>query len=284
MTSWLHVPPKKKEDGPTKPRPYFVSLMQDEFCSHFNTLFYSRLFSETNQRDLLIYDMSTVISPSFSLLQETFAPMKGVEYVSEMKPSATVLRAKDPAKIIPLLNNLSQEELRSAARSALTWNPAMLEKVSAVIEENSLPEEFDAAVHIRSPVKFDRVRAPAVQTYVEALQALAKKLGKDDMSVFVMVDEVAQFEEFRKLAPKTWVLHTVRPRNSIVRGGRVGTMGRNSIAIKMAAYVEFITELYCMQHSMNVICNLSNDTGRFIYLTANAASLRSLDTPAWTPF
>jgi hypothetical protein len=284
MTSWLKVPLKKKDEGPVKLRPYFISLQEDEFCSHFNTLFYSQLYAKTNVRDLIVYDMSTVISPSFSLLQETFAPVKGVEYASEMKPSVNIIRPKDGQRYGPVISALSQPDLRSAARAVLTWNQKTLEKIQASLEENRLDGDYDVGVHIRSPVRFDRVRAPAIQTYVDAVQGVADKLKKNDLTVFVMVDDLSQFESFAKAAPKTWVLSAVRPRNSLVRGGRVGTMNRQNSGTKLAAYVEFLTELYCMQRSKNVICNLSNDTGRFLYLTAEADSLRSLDTPAWTPF
>ena len=284
MTSWLKVPPKKKEDGPPVPRPFFISLQEDEFCSHFNTLFYAHLYAKTNRRGLVVYDMTTSLSASFPLLQETFAPVNGVDYATEMKPSATILRPKDGQRLGPVISALTQENLRLEARRTLTWNPAMLAKINSVLEENRLSEEYDVGVHIRAPVRFERARAPTIQTYVDAIQGVADKLGKSDLSVFVMVDDLGQFEAFAKAVPKTWVLSTVRPRNSLVRGGRVGTMGRQNPATKMAAYVEFLTELYCMQRSSNVICNLSVDTDRFLYLTANAASLRSLDTPVWTPF
>jgi len=284
MTSWLKVPLKKKSEELTKPRPYFISLQEDEFCSHFNTLFYSQLYAKMNLRDVFIYDMSTVISPSFSILQETFAPLKGVEYVSEMKPSVNIIKPKDGQRYGPMLSALSQQDLRAAGRAALSWNPKMLERIHATLEENRLTGEYDVGVHIRSPVRFDRVRAPVIQSYVEAVQGVADKLGKDNITVFVMVDELSQLESFIKAVPKAWIISAVRPRNAMVRGGRVGTMSRQNSGTKMAAYVEFLTELYCMQHSANVICNLSNDTGRFLYLTAEAESLRSLDTPAWTPF
>jgi len=284
MTSWLKVPPKKKEDGPPKPRPYFISLQDDEFCSHFNTLFYAHLYAKTNQRDLVVYDMTTPISASFPLLQETFAPVNGIEYASEMRSSTTILRPRDGQRFGPVISALRQDDLRLSARRTLTWNPTMLTQINEVVEENRLAEEYDAGVHIRSPVRFDSVRAPAIQTYIDAVQGVADRLEKPDLSVFVMVDDLSQFEAFSKAAPKTWVISTVRPRNSQVRGSRVGTLGRQGIATKMRAYVEFVTELYCMQRSANIICYLSNDIGRFLYLTGSAASLRSLDTPAWTPF
>jgi len=285
MTSWLKVPMKRTGEA-VKVRPYFLSLDQEEFCSHFNTLFYSQLYAQTNNRELFIYDKSTVISPSYALLQETFAAVPEVTYISEMKPAATLLHAKEASRFAPLLSSRSVQDLRTKAREALTWNPVMLGKMLPVLEENYLPPDnnIDVGIHIRAPVKFDSVRAPAVQTYVEAVAGVATRLGKTDISVFVMVDEPAQFEEFKRLAPKTWVLFTIHPRNGLVRGGKIGTMGRHSVVVKLAAYVEYLTELYCMQKCSNIICNLSIDTGRFLYLTASATSFRSLDVPTWTPF
>ena len=286
MTSWLKVQPAKRSDEPVKARPYFLSLEQEEFCSHFNTLFYSYIYAQSHKRELVVYDKSTVISSSYALLQETFAPLPELSYVSEMQPSVTILHAKDTSRFAPFLSSMAVNDLRTKARRTLTWNPTMLAKMLPVIDDNALPPDtaFDVGVHIRASIKFDRVRAPAINVYVDAVAGVATRLGKPDISVFVMVDEMAQFEEFIRLAPKTWAIFTIQPRNSLVRGIKIGTLARQNGNTKLAAYVEYLTGLYCMQKCGNLVCNLSNDMDRFLYLTASAQSFRSLDVPTFTPF
>jgi hypothetical protein len=279
MTSWIRVPFKRSEEE--KSRPYFVSLGQDEFCTHFNTLFYSQLYAKSMSKELIIYDKSTAISPSYALLEETFAPISGVSYSSEMRPMVTVLRPKDGAKFFPLLSSLSIQELRTQANMALVWNSEMLKKIREVFAISSFPENFDVGIHIRVQKKFDTIRAPTPQNYVDAVKAV---ITKENPTVFVMVDEPMQLEEFKRIVPVTWVVHNVYSQNSLVRGSAIATFGRQSVATKISAYIDFLTELYCMQHSSKLICNLSNDIGRFLFLTGGADNFRSMDTPEWRPF
>jgi hypothetical protein len=258
-----------------------VSLGQEDFCAHFNTLFYSYAYAKSMSKDLVIYDRSTGISPSYALLEETFASLPGLSYSSEMRPMVTMLRPKDGTRFFPLLAGFTTQALRTEAHETLIWKPLMLEKIRAVALENSLPEKFDVGVQIRFPKRFDTVRAPTVQNYLDAVKAAVLK---DDSTVFVMADEPAQLDEFKRLAPKTWVIHSVYPRTPLLRGSTIATFGRQSAANKVEAYVEYLTELYCMQQSSKLICNLSNDVGRFLFLTGSATNFRSMDTPDWTPF
>ena len=278
MTSWIRTSRRTVEETP---RPYFLSLGNDEFCAHFNTLFYSHTYAKSMSRDLVIYDKSTAISPSYSLLEETFAPINRVSYSSEMRALITILRAKDSAKFFPLLSKMNIQELRTEARAVLVWKPSMMEKIRSVVEENSLPDTFDVGVHIRFPKRFDTVRAPSVQTYVDAVSG---EVSVENPNVFVMADQSALLEEFRRLAPSKWIIHAVYPANSLLRGSSIDSFNRQSLVGKLRAYSEYVTELYCMQNCSKLICNLSTDAGRFLFLTGNAEKFRSMDTPEWSPF
>lgn len=280
MTSWIRgtLRSKPKEEVA---RPFFVSLGQEEFCAHFNTLFYSYAYAKSMSKELVIYDRSTGISPSYALLEETFASLPGLTYSSEMRAMVTVLRPKDGSKFFPFLSGFTTQTLRTEAHNTLIWKPAMVEKFRDVSLQNSLPENFDVGVHIRFQKRFDTVRVPTVQSYVDAVKGGAIK---DDLTVFVMAEEPSQIDEFKRLAPTTWIIHTVYPSSNLVRGSSIATFGRQSAANRTTAYVEYLTELYCMQNSSKLICNLSNDVGRFLFLTASATNFRSMDTPDWTPF
>ena len=280
MTSWIRRPLQVKPKDEVV-RPYFVSLGQEEFCAHFNTLFYSYAYAKSMFRGLVVYDRSTGISPSYALLEETFAPLPGLTYSTEMLPMATTLRPRDGAKFFPFLSEFTTQSLRTEAHATLMWKPEMLNKIREIILEKSVPEKFDIGVQIRSQKKFDMVRAPSVQNYVDAVKG---ETTKQDPIVFVMAEDLTLIDEFKRLAPDSWTIHWIYPSNMLIRGSSIGTFNRNSTANKTRAYLEYITELYCMQNCSRLICNLSNDIGRFLFLTASAENFRSMDTPDWKPF
>ena len=105
----------------------------------------------------------------------------------------------------------------------------------------------------------------------------------DKPSVFVLVSDPADFIEFRNLAPKTWKLFQVSPATSTIRGMNVASYNRQNAAVKLNAYVEHLTELYCMQQCETIVGTLSNDVGRFLYLTAKTPeTFKSLDLQTYS--
>jgi hypothetical protein len=287
MTSWLRVPRKSKtgeEEGP-RLRNYFLRLESGEFTTYFLSLFNAHVFSNLGRRSLYIYDNSNPISTTYSLLKETFEPMKDVNYVSEMMTGVTVVTGRSDARYNGALTQISPDILRRIAAAALKWSPSILEKVRQSLAERRLPATFDAAVHIRSRSRFDTVRAPTTGAYVSAVEAAVR--GKADLSgnpvapnIFVLTSSDADFLDFQNEAPKTWKLFQVSPNVGTIRGINVGSFNRQNSAIKLNAYIEHVTELYCMQQATVTIGTLSADIGRFLYLTA--PSFKSLDVQTYS--
>ena len=283
MTSWLHTARKpKSEDGP-RIRNYFLSLEGGEFCSYYVAMFNAHVFGTANGRSLNVYDRSNPISVSYSLLKDAFVPTPNVTYVSEMMAGVTVLNGSSDPRYAGSLTRIPKADLRTMASTVLQWSPALLEKIQQTMTDRGLPSEFDVGVHIRSRNRFDTIRAPTTSTYVSSVEDAGRKLKKTDLTVFVLTSDPADFFEFQRAAPTTWKLFQVQPNISTIRGSNIGTFNRQNSAVKMNAYIEHVTELYCMQHCNNIVGTLSNDIGRFLYLTAtDPTAFRSLDVQTYS--
>ena len=282
MTSWLQVDRQKPSETGPKVRPYFFSLDNGEFSTHFNSFLYSYMYAQSNNRDLIVYDKSNPVSPNYALLQETFAPLNGLSYASEMRPMVTVLRPRNDVRVSQFLSTKAIPEIRTEARKILTWNPNVLVAINDVINYNGLEDisSYDVGVHLHTPI---RGRSIPLQTYLDAVKAISRGNGKSDLLVFVMGD-LQLITEFSNLSPKTWKISQVSPTTQLIRGNSVSSFNRQSVANKTATYIEYLTELYCMQNCKNIVYNLGNDADRFLYLTAKSENLKSLDVSKWSPF
>lgn len=159
----------------------------------------------------------------------------------------------------------------------------MLDSIEQIMEAQSLPPTFDVGVHIRSRNRVDIIRPPAIASYISATEDVVRAQKLKEPTVFVLASEPADFFEFQKAAPKTWKLFQITPAVSTIRGVNVTSFNRQSTAVKLNAYKEHVTELYCMQQSATIIGTLSNDIGRFLYLTAAAPNtFKSLDVQTYS--
>ena len=281
MTSWLQVPRQRPSDTTPKIRPYFFSLENNEFCTHFTSFFYGYMYAKSNNRDLVVYDKSGPISPNYATIGETFAPLDGLSFASEMRPAVTILRPRNDVRVSQFLSSMTVKEFRAEARKVLTWNPKMLAAINTVIDNNDLHDidSHDVGVHLLQPA---RGRITPVENYMDAVKAISAKLKKERLQVFVMGD-LQLIGEFVALSPKTWRVSKVSPTSQILRGNSVATFNRQSVANRTTAYIEYLTELYCMQNCAELVCNLGNDTDRFLYLTAKSESVKSIDSVKWAP-
>ncbi len=283
MTSWIKVPRKtKSEDGP-RIRNYFLRLENTNFAGSFTALFNAYMFSIINTRDLYVYDGTNAISSTYSFLQETFEPTESIHYVSEMMPGVTVLTGSSDPRYAGFLAQVAKSMLRSNAASVLRWNQKMLESIMEITKAQELPSKFDVGVHIRSRSRVDMIRPPTVASYVSAIEDALRTQKVKEPNIFVLVSEPAEFIEFQNLAPKYWKLFQISPASSTIQGINVNSFNRQSTAVKLNAYKEHLAELYCIQQSTNIIGTLSNDIGKFLYLTAKTPeTFKSLDVQLYS--
>jgi hypothetical protein len=236
------------------------------------------MFGAMNTRALYVYDKSNPISTSYALLQETFEPVQGINYVSEMMAGVTVLTGSSDPRYAGFLTQIPKNALQSNANSILRWNSATLNSIMNIISSQNLPSNFDVGVHIRSRNRMDVIRPPTIAAYVSAVEDALRSQKAKEPSVFVLVSEPNDFSEFKNLAPKNWKLFQVLPSTTTIRGGNIGSFNRQSTAIKLNAYREHLAELFCMQQSTTIVSTLTNDVGRFLFLTSKTPdTFKSLD-------
>lgn len=283
MTSWLQVPRKtKSEDGP-RVRNYFLRLEDGEFAGYFTALFNANMFSLLNTRELYVYDNANPISTTYSLLKETFEPARGVSYVSEMMRGVTVITGSSDSRYAGFLSKVPKDTLRSNAAPVLQWSQATLDSIMEIVKAQSLPAKFDVGVHIASRNRMDVIRPPTVASYVSAVEDALRGQKLKEPTVFVLASDPANFFEFQSLAPKTWKLFQVTPASSTIRGINMSSFNRQNVAVRLNAYREHLTELYCMQQCAAIIGTLSNDIGKFLYLTATTpTTFKSLDIQTYS--
>jgi hypothetical protein len=283
MTSWIHVPRKlRSEEGP-RVRNYFLRLEDGEFASHFTALFNASVFSLVNNRELYVYDKANAISATYALLEDTFEPAQGIRYVSEMMSGVTVLTGNSDSRYAGFLAQIPKDTLRSNAAPVLRWSQATLDSIIAIAKAQNLPEKFDVGIHIPSRNRMDVIRPPTVASYVSAVEDMLRDKKIKEPTVFVLVSDPANFFEFQNLAPKTWKLFQITPASSTIRGSNVGSFNRQSAAVRLNAYREHLTELYCMQQCASIIGTLTNNIGKFLYLTATTpTAFKSLDIQTYS--
>lgn len=283
MTSWIRVPRKlRSEDGP-RVRNYLLTLEDGDFTSYYLSLFNAYAFAAANGRELNVYDRSNPVSVSYPLLKDTLEPADKVSYVTEMMSGVTVLGGQGDPRYAGLLVQMPPEVLRNVADRVLQWTPTMMNRVNGIIAAQKLPPTFDIGVHIRSRSRFDTIRAPTTATYVAAVEDAVRIRKLKTPTVFVLVSDPADFTDFARLAPKTWTLFQVSPSTTTIRGSNVGSFNRQNSAIKLNAYVEHVTELYCMQNCTTIVSTLSSNVGKFLYLTAKSPlAFQSLDVQKYS--
>jgi hypothetical protein len=170
-----------------------------------------------------------------------------------------------PANTLPLL-----------AQEVFQWNPLLIESLQEIIVAAKLPRSFDLGIHLVG----DRVgvRGIPVDEYIRAAKKIQVAAKKDTFDVFVMSDSSTALEQLKKKADASWRIYSID-------GPGPRTDGRNPSRARLAAYQHNMAELLVMQSIDNVICMLSNDVGKFIYMTVeHAERVVSLDSSKFTVY
>jgi hypothetical protein len=272
MTSWVRAqpPPLKRVE---QKMGYFFETTDSSFCSNFLQYLYAYMYSRTEGRTLHVYDMMNSVGVTHPLIKNSFVDTSGVSFTDSMLPSVSSMSRILP-RILANANALPVETLRTAAQQIFQWNASVHAPLEEIIKASRLPASFDLGVYIRA----DRVgvRALPVDEYVRA----AKKVLTDRASpnIFIMSDSSTAIEQFKKKADASWKvfsLEQIPPR----------TDGRNPVRARLAAYHQSMTELLVMQSIPDIICTLSSDIGKFIYLTVEHANrVVSLDEPKFSVY
>jgi len=219
--------------------------------------------------------MANPVGITYPLIKSTFVDISGVVFVDSMIPSATSLKRLLP-RILSAVTAMPANTLPLIAQEVFQWSPTLIDSLQEIIVGAKLPKSFDVGIHIVG----DRVgvRGTPIEEYIRAAKKIQTAAKKDAFRVFVMSDSSTAFEQFKKKADASWHIYSID-------GPGARTDGRNPVRARLAAYQHNMAEMLVMQSIDDIICMLSNDVGKFIYLTVeHAERVVSLDSSKFTVY
>lgn len=262
MTSWggnRQFAQAKKMQEPVS----FFQTTEEDLATNFNLLFVAYANAVKNSSSLYVHDSPNTVGQTFPLFQTILKDNSTVKYLKEIPPNS---KALNPLTIKGDFNRLVNiQTLKRMARDLFFYNGETQEKIMNRIRGTGLERTvFDIGLVINA---LDKISIPM---YVSALTTFAKRLGKQNLNVFVMTDSPKVMEDVKKGCPSSWTFMTMGP----------------SSFQKEDLFYQFLTNLHILQNTPNLIVNYSNTIGRFLYLTSRfqhtADSLVSLDFQQWS--
>ena len=272
MTSWVRAQPPALKRVEQK-MGYFFETTDSPFCSNFLQYLYAYMYSRTEGRTLNVYDMMNSVGVTHPLIKNSFVDTSGVSFADSMLPSVSSMSRILP-RILANANALPVETLRTAAQQIFRWNPSVYAPLQEIITASRLPASFDLGIYIRG----DRagIRALPIDEYVRAAKRVLT--ATTSPSIFIMTDSSTAIEQFKKKADASWRVFSLEQLP-------LRTDGRNPVRARLAAYHQSMTELLVMQSIPDIICTLSSDVGKFLYLTVEHANrVVSLDEPKFSVY
>jgi hypothetical protein len=278
MTSWFQAQ-RKTEKAPREQAYTFEVTNSEGFCAQFNNYLYSYLTTKEKNRILYVFDKNNAISPTFSLINSTFLTPEDVKItdISTLQYQKLSLN-----QTFPVTRDMPLPKIKAAASKLFEIKPEMLEECNAFLEPFSLPSTFDIGVHIRAGDKITkREMGPiSINSYIDAIKKFQVANSLKEMTVFVMTDTYKSFESLKEKADPSWKLYTVD--SSEQTGYNHGEYRQLPLKQRKAAYVKFLSELLLMRSIRAIVCTLSSNVGRWLYVNIHDDSyLKSLDTPSY---
>lgn len=269
----------------------FFQTTEGGFCSNFNHLFLAYANSVKTSSSLIVHDFPNSVEQTFPLLQSILKDNSTIKYLKEIPSNS---KALDFNKIRVDFQNLNTttnfQAIKRMAKDLFFYNGDAQEKIMSRIRGAGLERiVFDVGVHIRSGDKITtgEMKTIPVRDYFNALSNFSKRLGKPNLSVFVMTDNMKLFEELKRFCPSTWSLVTLQGTTSYTANGHTQYIF-NSLppSTRQEYFYQFLTELHILQNIPNLIVTYSSNIGRFLYLTSRfqhtADSIVSLDVQQWS--
>lgn len=277
MTSWLRV--QRKTNTVERERAYTFDVTNTEgFCSQFNNYLYSYATAINNGRNLYVFDKTNAVSSSFSLLKSTFISPDEVKFSDTSMPLFPKLTS---GQTYPVTKNMPFATLKGHAKKLFEVKPEILAECNKLLNSYPLPENYDVGVHIRSGDKVTKREIP-IERYIAALKLFQKTSGLDEMSIFVMTDSYSLFESLRLGADPSWTLYTIDSRDQT--GYNHDEFRQLPLRNRQASYIKFLSELLIMRNINTVICTLSSNVGKWLYVNVkDNATFKSLDITTYTP-
>lgn len=283
MTSWIHATRSTKEKK-TLESAYYYETADKGFCSEFNKFFYAYITAKERSRKLYVTEQVTAIANKYPLLQSTFVSPSDVEFSTFPMSQHQKLTS---LQTYPIVWKLTTDYLREQAKRFFTFKDSRLQEADAFLSSfKNFPKRFDMGVHIRAGDKITtrEMSAIPIDSYVSAIRAYQIANKKETLDIFVMTDTYKLYEELASKADESWAVYTL--------DDKIAQLGHNQGKFndgltrqqKEFEYRRFITELLIMRNLPYIVCTLSSNVGRWLYLLIeNVKNLKSLDVLKFAP-
>ncbi len=289
MTSWggnrFYAQVKKVQE----PVRYFQTT-QGGICSNFNRLFLAYLSASRNASSLNVHDTPSCIGENYPLFQSILKENSTIKYLKEIPSNSTGLDDNAIFSGKDLVQSTKFQTLKRMARDLFFYNGDIQEKIMTRIRSAGLERTlFDVGVHIRSGDKITKgeMKKIPMQDYLAALTSFSKRMGKPNLNVFVMTDNLKLFEELKSISPSSWRYVTLQNPSAYTMNGHTQSQFLLlSEKDRLEYFYQFLTELHILQNTPNLVVTYSSNIGRFLYLTSrftlSSDSIISLDIPEWS--
>ena len=268
MTSWIRAAPPTPK---TKKDSLIFELEAAPLCAQFVNFLYAYVLSTSENIPLYVNDLPNAISSSYPILKSTFVNDPAVRYVDTQVLSSVSTKRRQ-AQIITLVNALQPDALRAFAHDLFEWENSHLDKIQPILAATSFPTEFDVGVHINTT----GLRPIPIDQYVQAIQKHHKASKKNGLNIFVMSDSQQRFDELQRKCDPTWKIYSLNSPQDF---------NATSARSRMNAYLHFMAELFLMRNMPHIVCALSSNEGRFLYLTMkNSSTIASVDIAKFSAF
>jgi hypothetical protein len=272
MTSWLS---RGQVRRPTTRLEFDVTFKTDMagFCSQFNRYFYHAYYAKKIGKELQVFDGPNCLSDTMPLLRSTFQDISGIRF---LEAPAEEDSGRTSAKLFDALTKTPRETLRVSARDFLQWNPQVQIQIQEILKSTGLPNSFDLGIHIRTgqarPIPLDR--------YLRAIDDHLQNSKLKSLRIFIMSDNSAVLTQLKARLKGPFQVYSIE---RTATGHVQSAFNAKPFDEKFNEYMKFLTELTIMQKIPVLHCTLSSNVGKFLYLTGNYRSLRSLDVTDFVP-
>ncbi len=228
-------------------------LEEGPLCSQFVSFLYAYVLSKSEKVPLYVNDVPNAISSSYPILKNTFVNDPAVRYVDTQVLSSVSTKRRQ-AQIITLVNALQPDALRAFAYDLFEWDKSHLDKIQPILAGASFPSDFDVGVHIHTT----SVKPVPIEQDIQAIKKHQRASKKNGLNIFVMSDSQQRFDELRKKGDPTWKIYSLNSPQDL---------NATSARSRMNAYQHFMAELFLMRNIPHIVCALSSNEGRYLYLT-----------------
>lgn len=280
MTSWISST-RRKPGTVTREQAYtFETNDSSGFCTQFNQYLYAYLTAKSKSRNLYVFDKKNAVNSSLSLLQSTFEIPEEIKF-SDM--AMLQYQRLTMEQTFPITRTIPIQTIKQMAKDLFNYNDETLLECDKFLKLYKLPKSFDVGVHIRAGDKLARreMTPIPIESYVSALKAYQKLKDLKEMNVFVMTDTYKLFEQLKAKADSSWKLYTLDTQEQ--KGYDHSEFKQLPPRQRKAAYIQFLTELQIMRQLDGIICTLTSNVGRWLYINMKeGAQFKSLDLPTYS--